>query len=460
MGRRRGTFGDDSGKLRKRRKTGDMNALYRKIVDGEEKISLIGLGYVGTPIAVAFAKKAKVVGFDINAKKIALYRSGIDPTNEVGPDALRATTVEFTSDETKLREAKFHVVAVPTPVRDDHTPDLSPVEGASRILGRNLTPGSVVVYESTVYPGVTEDVCVPILERESGLRCGVDFKVGYSPERINPGDKERRLETIVKIVSGMDAETLDVVAKVYELVVEAGVYRAASIKVAEAAKVIENCQRDINIAFMNELSIIFNKLGVDTKSVLEAAGTKWNFLKFTPGLVGGHCIGVDPYYLTYKAEQVGYRSQIILAGRRINDDMGRYVAENLVKNLIKADKTVKGARVAILGFTFKENCPDTRNTKVFDIVKELREYGVEPVVADPTADAEEARALYGVEFVDLADVREMDAVVLAVAHREFAALTEAEIAGFFGGGVKTLLDLKGLLDRDEYERAGYLYWRL
>ncbi len=437
-----------------------MNALYRKIVDGEEKISLIGLGYVGTPIAVAFAKKAKVVGFDINAKKIALYRSGIDPTNEVGADALKATTVEFTADETKLREAKFHVVAVPTPVRDDHTPDLAPVEGASRILGRNLTPGSVVVYESTVYPGVTEDVCVPILERESGLRCGVDFKVGYSPERINPGDKERRLENIVKIVSGMDAETLDVVAKVYELVVEAGVYRAPSIKVAEAAKVIENCQRDINIAFMNELSIIFNKLGVDTKSVLEAAGTKWNFLKFTPGLVGGHCIGVDPYYLTYKAEQVGYRSQIILAGRRVNDDMGRYVAENLVKNLIKTDKTVKGARVAILGFTFKENCPDTRNTKVFDVVKELREYGIEPVVADPTADADEARALYGVEFVDLADVREMDAVVLAVAHREFAALTEAEIAGFFGGGVKTLLDLKGLLDRDEYERAGYLYWRL
>ncbi len=437
-----------------------MDALYRKIVSGEEKISLIGLGYVGTPIAVAFAKKAKVVGFDINAKKIALYRSGVDPTNEVGPDALKATTVEFTTDETKLREAKFHVVAVPTPVRDDHTPDLAPVEGASRILGRNLTPGSVVVYESTVYPGVTEDVCVPILERESGLRCGVDFKVGYSPERINPGDKERRLETIVKIVSGMDAETLDVVAKVYELVVEAGVYRAPSIKVAEAAKVIENCQRDINIAFMNELSIIFNKLGVDTKSVLEAAGTKWNFLKFAPGLVGGHCIGVDPYYLTYKAEQVGYRSQIILAGRRINDDMGRYVAENLVKNLIKADKTVKGARVAILGFTFKENCPDARNTKVFDIIKELREYGVEPVVADPIADADEARALYGVEFVDLADVREMDAVVLAVAHREFAALTEAEIAGFFGSGVKTLLDLKGLLDRDEYERAGYLYWRL
>lgn len=437
-----------------------MNALYERIVGGEEKISLVGLGYVGTPIAVAFAKKAKVVGFDVNAKKIVLYKAGIDPTNEVGADALRATTVEFTADETKLREAKFHVVAVPTPIRDDRAPDLAPIESASRVLGRNLTPGSVVVYESTVYPGVTEEICAPILERESGLRCGVDFKIGYSPERINPGDKERRLETIVKIVSGMDAPTLELVAKVYELVVEAGVYRAESIKVAEAAKVIENCQRDINIAFMNELSIIFHRIGVDTKEVLAAAGTKWNFLKFVPGLVGGHCIGVDPYYLTYKAEQVGYRSQVILAGRRINDDMGRYVAENVVKNLIKADKTVKGARVAILGFTFKENCPDARNTKVFDVVKELREYGIEPVVADPVVDAEEARALYGVEFVDLSEVRGMDAVVLAVAHREFSGLTEPEIARFFGSGVRSLFDLKGTLDKAEYERAGYFYWRL
>lgn len=437
-----------------------MNALYERIVGGEEKISLVGLGYVGTPIAVAFAKKAKVVGFDVNAKKIELYKAGIDPTNEVGADALKATTVEFTADETKLREAKFHVVAVPTPIRDDRAPDLAPIESASRVLGRNLTPGSVVVYESTVYPGVTEEICAPILERESGLRCGVDFKIGYSPERINPGDKERRLETIVKIVSGMDAPTLELVAKVYELVVEAGVYRAESIKVAEAAKVIENCQRDINIAFMNELSIIFHRIGVDTKEVLAAAGTKWNFLKFVPGLVGGHCIGVDPYYLTYKAEQVGYRSQVILAGRRINDDMGRYVAENVVKNLIKADKTVKGARVAILGFTFKENCPDARNTKVFDVARELREYGIEPIVADPVADAEEARALYGVEFVDLSEVRGMDAVVLAVAHREFSGLTEPEIARFFGSGVRSLFDLKGTLDKAEYERAGYFYWRL
>lgn len=283
------------------------------------------------PIAVAFARKIKVIGYDLNAEKIKLYQSGIDPTNEVGNDVIRQTEVEFTADETKLREAKFHIVAVPTPVNDDHTPDLTPVEGASRILGRNLTKGSVVVFESTVYPGVTEEVCVPILEKESGLVCGKDFKIGYSPERINPGDKVHRLETITKIVSGMDEETLDTVAKVYELVVEAGVYRAESIQVAEAAKVIENSQRDINIAFMNELSIIFNKMGIDTQSVLKAAGTKWNFLKFYPGLVGGHCIGVDPYYLTYRAEQMGYHSQIILSGRRINDDMGKYVAENIVK---------------------------------------------------------------------------------------------------------------------------------
>ena len=434
--------------------------LYEKIVNGEEKLSLVGLGYVGMPIAVSFAKKIKVIGYDLNKTKIDLYKSGIDPTKEVGDEVIKNTLVEFTSDETKLKEAKFHIVAVPTPVYDDHTPDLSPVEGASKILGRNLTRGSIVVFESTVYPGVTEDVCVPILEKESGLKCGVDFKIGYSPERINPGDKVHRLETITKIVSGMDEETLDIVAKVYELVVEAGVHRASSIKVAEAAKVIENSQRDINIAFMNELSIIFNKIGIDTKSVLEAAGTKWNFLKFYPGLVGGHCIGVDPYYLTYKAEMLGYHSQIILAGRRINDDMGKYVAENVVKNLIKAEKAVKNAKVAILGFTFKENCPDTRNTKIFDIVKELREYGIEPIVSDPTADADEAKRLYGIDFVDFSAVKDMDAVVLAVAHNEFANLKISDMDKMFGNGKKVLLDIKGLLDRKEYEKAGYDYWRL
>ncbi|MDE6994997.1 MAG: nucleotide sugar dehydrogenase, partial [Lachnospiraceae bacterium] len=346
-------------------------SLYEKIVKGEEKLSLIGLGYVGMPIAVAFARKIKVIGFDLNEKKIQMYKDGIDPTNEVGDEVIKGTTVEFTADAQKLREAKFHIVAVPTPVNRDHTPDLTPVEGASRILGQNLTKGSVVVFESTVYPGVTEEICVPILEKESGLTCGVDFRIGYSPERINPGDKVHRLETITKIVSGMDEETLDTVAKVYELVVEAGVYRAESIKVAEAAKVIENSQRDINIAFMNELSMIFHKMGIDTKAVLEAAGTKWNFLKFMPGLVGGHCIGVDPYYLTYKAEELGYHSKIILSGRRINDDMGKYVAESLVKSLIKVSIPVRHARVAILGFTFKENCPDTRNTKVIDIYKDI-----------------------------------------------------------------------------------------
>lgn len=434
--------------------------LYNQLVERKEKLSLVGLGYVGMPIAVAFAKKIDVVGFDLNAKKIEMYINGIDPTHEVGNDVIAKSTVEFTADETKLREAKFHIVAVPTPVNADHTPDLTPVEGASKILGRNLTKGSIVVFESTVYPGVTEDVCVPILEKESGLKCGVDFKIGYSPERINPGDKVHRLETIKKIVSGMDEETLDCVAKVYELVVDAGVHRAESIKVAEAAKVIENSQRDINIAFMNELSIIFNKMGIDTKAVLEAAGTKWNFLKFYPGLVGGHCIGVDPYYLTYKAEMMGYHSQIILAGRRINDDMGRYCAENCVKKLIASDKAVKGARVAILGFTFKENCPDTRNTKIIDIVHELQEYGIEPMIADPEADDSEAKALYGVEFVDLNTIKDMDAVILAVAHTEFSALTIDQVDKFFGEGKKVLLDLKGLFNRKEYESAGYSYWRL
>lgn len=433
---------------------------YEDLVGRRTKLSLVGLGYVGMPIAVAFAKKIDVVGYDLNAKKIELYKSGIDPTNEVGNDAIKTTKVEFTADASKLREAKFHIVAVPTPVNADHTPDLTPVEGASEILGKNLTKGSVVVFESTVYPGVTEDVCVPILERESGLKCGVDFKIGYSPERINPGDKVHRLETITKIVSGMDEETLDTVAKVYELVVEAGVYKASSIKVAEAAKVIENSQRDINIAFMNELSIIFNKMGIDTLSVLKAAGTKWNFLNFRPGLVGGHCIGVDPYYLTYKAEMLGYHSQIILSGRRINDDMGKYVAESCVKNLIKADKTVKNAKVAILGFTFKENCPDTRNTKIIDIVNELKEYGISPVITDPVADADEARRLYGVEFAGMDEIRGMDAVILAVAHKEFESFQMQDIDGFFGAGKKVLLDIKGVLDRDSYENAGYSYWRL
>ncbi len=436
-------------------------SLYDNLKSGKEKLSLVGLGYVGMPIAVEFAKRGvKVIGYDLNEAKIEMYKKGFDPTHEVGDEVIKNSAVDFTSDAEKLKEAKFHIVAVPTPVNDDHTPDLTPVEGAARILGKNLTKGSIVVFESTVYPGVTEDICKPILEKESGLKCGEDFKIGYSPERINPGDKEHRLNTIKKIVSGMDEETLDIVANVYSIVVDAGVHRAESIKVAEAAKVIENSQRDINIAFMNELSIIFNKMGIDTLAVLEAAGTKWNFLPFRPGLVGGHCIGVDPYYLTYKAEEVGYHSQIILSGRRINDDMGRYVAESCVKQMIQLSKPVKGARVAILGFTFKENCPDTRNSKVFDIVKELREYGIEPVIADPQADADEAERLYGIKMSPMSEVKDMDAVILAVAHKEFAGLSVSDVDRYFKDDIKLLLDIKGVFNKKAYEDAGYRYWRL
>lgn len=435
----------------------------KRIENMEDKISIVGLGYVGMPIAIAFAKKANVIGFDISKEKVKLYKRGIDPTKEVGNDVIKKTTVEFTSNETKLKEAKFHIVAVPTPVNPDHTPDLGPVKSASRIVGRNLSKGSIVVFESTVYPGVTEEICVPILEKESGMKCGIDFKVGYSPERINPGDKVHRLETIVKVVSGMDEESLETIAKVYELVAAAGVYRAESIKVAEAAKVIENSQRDINIAFMNELSIIFNKMGIDTKSVLKAAGTKWNFLNFFPGLVGGHCIGVDPYYLTYKAEQLGYHSQVILSGRRINDDMGRYVAENLIKSLIKADIPVKGARVAILGFTFKENCPDTRNTRVIDIVNELKEFGIDPIITDPEADKEETKRHYGIELHSMDDIREMDAIIIAVAHDRFLQYKQEDFNTMFKKSDslnRVMIDIKGILDGKEYESAGYRYWRL
>jgi len=437
--------------------------LYEEIVAKKEKISVIGLGYVGLPIAVAFAKKVDVVGFDVNREKIELYKSSTDITKEVGDEALKNTTVSFTSDETKIKEAKFHIVAVPTPINSDKTPDLTPVIKASETVGRNLVKGSIIVYESTVYPGVTEEICVPILESKSGLKCGIDFKVGYSPERINPGDKLHKLDTITKVVSGMDEETADVVAKIYELVVSAGVYKAGSIKIAEAAKVIENSQRDINIAFMNELSIIFNKLGIDTKAVLEAANTKWNFLDFKPGLVGGHCIGVDPYYLTYKAEQIGYHSQVILSGRRINDDMGKYIAENLIKQLIKADISVKNAKVAILGFTFKENCPDTRNTRVIDIVNELKEYGITPIVADPIADANETELEYEITLSSMDKVSEIDAVIVAVGHKEFLNYSVEDINKLYkisASNKKVLFDIKGIYNKSEYESVGYLYWRL
>jgi len=435
--------------------------VYEELVAKKTNLAIVGLGYVGMPLAVAFSQKVKVIGFDLNAAKIALYKKGKDPTKEVGDEAVANCTVDFTTEEKKLKKASFYIVAVPTPVNHDHTPDLTPVEGASHIVGRNLRKGAIVVYESTVYPGVTEDICVPIMEQESGLKCGKDFFVGYSPERINPGDKVHRLQNIMKIVSGMNAKTLNTVAKVYELVVAAGVYKADTIKVAEAAKVIENAQRDVNIAFMNELSKIFNRMGIDTKSVLEAAGTKWNFLKFTPGLVGGHCIGVDPYYLTYKAEEKGYHSEVIAAGRRINSDMGKYVAENLIKNMIKVNIPVEKAKIGILGFTFKDNCPDVRNTRVVDIVQELNEYNIHPLICDPMADKAEAKRQYGLNFVDISKIKNMDALIVAVGHDKFKSLTMKQIATMFKKGhKKVLLDIKGIFDRKAYLKAGYVYWRL
>ena len=440
-----------------------MENLFKKIVSQNEKISLIGLGYVGMPIAVEFAKKALVIGFDINEEKIHLYKNGIDPTNEVGDEVIKNTTVDFTSDSSRISEAKFHIVAVPTPISSDKVPNLSPLKEASKTVGKNLTKGSYVVYESTVYPGVTEEICIPILEKESGLCCGTDFKVGYSPERINPGDKVHTLRNIVKVVSGSDKEALDTITKVYELVVDAGIHKAESIKVAEAAKVIENAQRDINIAFMNELSIMFNLMDIDTKSVLEAAGTKWNFLNFSPGLVGGHCIGVDPYYLTYKAEQMGYHSQIVLAGRRINDGMGKYVSENLIKQLIRAKANLNNARVGILGFTFKENVPDIRNTRVIDIVSELKEYEISPIIYDPLADKNEILDEYGLPLSDFDSLKDLDAVVLAVNHNQFQKFTIEDFDNMYKNkltGKKVLIDVKGVLNKEEYELAGYQYWRL
>ncbi|WP_027108669.1 nucleotide sugar dehydrogenase [Lacticigenium naphthae] len=438
-------------------------SLFEKIVKKEEKIAVVGLGYVGMPIAVAFAKKVSVIGFDLNKNKIDLYKSGVDPTNEVGDQEIKKTTVEFTSNETRLQEAKFHIVAVPTPINSDKTPDLSPVEGASRIVGRNLIKGSIVVFESTVYPGVTEDICVPILEEESGLKCGIDFKIGYSPERINPGDKIHRLENIIKIVSGMDEKSLEEISKVYELVIEVGVHRAGSIKVAEAAKVVENSQRDINIAFMNELAMVFDRMDIDTNEVVEAMNTKWNALKFTPGLVGGHCIGVDPYYFVYEAEKLGYHSQIVLSGRKINDSMGKFVGDAIIKKLILANKVVRHSKIVILGLTFKENTPDTRNSKVVDIINSLRDYGIEPIVVDPEANADEAKREYGVDLVEINEVNEADCLVLAVAHDIFKQLSWEEIDNLYGNfdnKEKILIDVKSIFNRSDIEEQGYEYWRL
>lgn len=441
-----------------------MNSLYKKISNKEEYISLIGLGYVGMPIAVAFAKKAKVIGFDLNKQKIEQYKSGIDPTNEVGNNIIKNTTVIFTSDESDLKKAKFHIVAVPTPVNQDHTPDLSPVIGASSILGRNLTRGSIIVYESTVYPGVTEDVCIPILEKESGLKHGIDFKVGYSPERINPGDKVHRLENIKKIVSGSDEDSLKVIQAIYDLIIEVGTYPVSTIKTAEAIKVVENSQRDINIAFMNELAMVFDRMGIDTNEVVNGMNTKWNALGFRPGLVGGHCIGVDPYYFTYEAEKLGYHSQIILSGRKVNDGMGEFIANATIKQLILAGKAPKKSKIAILGLTFKENCPDIRNSKVEDIINELAKYEINPVVIDPWATREDAKKEYNIELTNIDDVKDVDCIILAVAHDQFKALTWEKIDSLYktfdDNKQKVLIDVKGLRKIEEATDMGYRYWRL
>ena len=438
--------------------------LYDDLVDKTEVLALVGLGYVGMPIAHAFAKKGlNVIGFDLNAEKIALYKSGVDPTKEVGDEEIKSTKINFTSDEAELKKAGFIIVAVPTPVNTDHTPDLTPVIGASEIVGRNLTEGSIVVYESTVYPGCTEDVCVPILEKQSGLKCGRDFKVGYSPERINPGDKVHRLENIHKIVSGMDSESLDIIKAVYDLVIEVGTHPVSNIRTAEAVKVVENSQRDINIAFMNELAMVFDRMDIDTNEVVDGMNTKWNALGFRPGLVGGHCIGVDPYYFTYEAEKLGYHSQIILNGRIVNDSMGAYVADAAVKKMIAAGQAPKKSNVVILGLTFKENCPDTRNSKVDDIIKQLNGYGIEPTVVDPWASERDAMREYGVKLTDIDDVKDADCVIVAVAHNEFRAMGLGKVRSLFRSvpdGEKVLIDVKGLYKIEDLKASGMQWWRL
>lgn len=437
-------------------------SIYEGLRNHEKKLAVVGLGYVGMPLAVAFAKKGMdVIGYDSNTSKITLYKKGIDPTQEVGDDIIRNTTVNFTDDETRLREASFIIVAVPTPVNTDHTPDLTPVISASQVVGRNMSKHSMVVYESTVYPGCTEDVCIPILERESGMKLGKEFKVGYSPERINPGDKVHRLENIKKIVSGMDDESLYEIKSVYDVVIEVGTYPVSSIKTAEAIKVVENSQRDINIAFMNELAMVFDYMGIDTNEVVDGMNTKWNALGFRPGLVGGHCIGVDPYYFTYEAEKLGYHSQIVLNGRIVNDSVGKYIADKAVKKMVEAGLAPKNANVVILGLTFKENCPDIRNSKVSDVIKQLRTYGIEPKIVDPWADKEEAEQEYGVKVCSCADIHEADCVIVAVAHEEFIKMGLEGIIKILGEKKnKVLIDVKGIYDIELLQKSGLYWWRL
>ena len=436
--------------------------IYDGLINGKDKLALVGLGYVGMPIAVEFAKHINVIGFDINEKRVNEYKNGIDSTNEVG-EAIKNTKVDFTSDPTKLKESRFIVVAVPTPVNEDNTPDLKPVEGASRIVGQNLSPGTIVVFESTVYPGVTEDICVPIIEKESGLKCGVDWKIGYSPERINPGDRVHTLTTIKKVVSGMDKESANEIKKVYDIVIKAGTFPVSNIKTAEAVKVVENSQRDINIAFMNEVAMICDKLHIDTNEVLDGMNTKWNALGFKPGLVGGHCIGVDPYYLTNAAEKLGYHSQIILNGRKVNDSMGAFVADAAIKEMIEAGLAPKKATVVVLGITFKENCPDTRNSKVVDIINRLKEYDINPVVSDSWADAEVAKHEYNVELVPFDKLPKADCVIVAVGHNEFRSLSMMQLKELFKeckDDEKVLIDVKSLYRIDELKASGMRFWRL
>ena len=441
----------------------EFNTIYKGLISGEEKLALVGLGYVGMPIAVEFAKHIHVIGFDINEKRIEEYRNGIDSTNEVG-EAIKNTTVEFTADPTKLSEAKFLIVAVPTPVKEDNSPDLRPVEGASKTIGQNLSPGSIVVFESTVYPGVTEDICVPIIEKESGLKCGVDWKIGYSPERINPGDRVHTLTNIKKVVSGMDEESAREIKKVYDIVIKAGTFPVSTIKTAEAVKVVENSQRDINIAFMNEIAMICDRMGIDTDEVLAGMNTKWNALGFKPGLVGGHCIGVDPYYLTNAAEKLGYHSQIILNGRQVNDSMGAFVADAAIKEMIEAGMAPKKATVVGLGITFKENCPDTRNSKVVDIINRLKEFNIEPVVTDGWADPAVAKHEYDVDLVDFDKLPKADCVIVAVGHNEYRSMSTMQLKNLFKEDLpdedKVLIDVKSLYRMDELKASGMRFWRL
>lgn len=441
----------------------EFNTIYNGLISGQEKLALVGLGYVGMPIAVEFAKHVKVIGFDINETRVNEYRNGIDSTNEVG-DNIKNTTVDFTADPTRLREAKFIIVAVPTPVNDDNSPDLRPVAGASKTVGQNLAPGSIVVFESTVYPGVTEDICIPIIEKESGLKCGVDWKIGYSPERINPGDRVHTLTSICKVVSGMDEESAREIKKVYDIVIKVGTFPVSNIKTAEAVKVVENSQRDINIAFMNEIAIICDKLHIDTDEVLAGMNTKWNALGFKPGLVGGHCIGVDPYYLTNAAEKLGYHSQIILNGRQVNDSIGAFVADAAIKEMIEAGMAPKKATVVILGLTFKENCPDTRNSKVVDIIERLKEYDIVPVVTDSWADPVVAKQEYSVDLVPWEDIPKADCVIVAVGHNEYRSRSMMQLKELFKAEIsdeeKVLVDVKSLYRMDELKASGMRFWRL